>query len=237
VFCGHCGARLTITTNGKKYHRKDGEVTVTPRTRYVCYNKTRHKHLCDGQTGYTVSKLDGIIDGVMRKLFDRMNDLPKESIIEERYSEQISECRMSLTSAKAAYQAHSAEMMEYEAEVIKIIRGESSLNADLLNKLYEEAKEKAEQSAELVRQIEERLKNSEQMKAALSKQFDNIQTWSELYDRCDLATKKMILSRICKAVRVSRDYAVEIDLTVDCEQLGICLDEATSPVAPLTKTA
>lgn len=47
VFCGHCGARLTVTTNGKKYHRKDGEVSVTPRTRYVCYNKTSHKHLCE----------------------------------------------------------------------------------------------------------------------------------------------------------------------------------------------
>jgi hypothetical protein len=30
IFCGHCGARLTLTTNGKKYQRKDGGVTVTP---------------------------------------------------------------------------------------------------------------------------------------------------------------------------------------------------------------
>jgi hypothetical protein len=30
IFCGHCGARMTITTNGKKYHRKDGEVTIMP---------------------------------------------------------------------------------------------------------------------------------------------------------------------------------------------------------------
>jgi len=31
----------------------------------------------------------------------------------------------------------------------------------------------------------------------------------------------MILSRIMKSVRVKRDYEVEIDLTVDCEQLGV----------------
>ena len=65
IFCGHCNARMTITTNGKKYHRKDGEVTIKPRTRYVCYNRTRHKHLCDGQTGYTVRKLDKVIDKVV----------------------------------------------------------------------------------------------------------------------------------------------------------------------------
>ena len=33
--------------------------------------------------------------------------------------------------------------------------------------------------------------------------------------------KKMILSHLFSAVSVSRDYRIEIDLTVDCEQLGI----------------
>jgi hypothetical protein len=40
-----------------------------------------------------------------------------------------------------------------------------------------------------------------------------------------METKKMILSRMFSEVRVSRDYKVEIDLTVDCEQFGITLDE------------
>jgi hypothetical protein len=226
VFCGHCGARLTVTTNGKKYHRKDGEVTVTPRTRYVCYNKTRHKHKCDGQTGYTTTKLDKVVDEVIRSLFTRLNDLPKETIIEGRYSEWIAESRTALVGAKAALQAHTAEVLEYEAEVIKVIRGESRLNSELLNKLYEEAKAKSAESEQRVHEIEESLQNSEQMKAALSEQFSNIQSWSELYDTCDMETKKMILSRMFSAVRVKRDYEVEIDLTVDCEQLGIVLEEA-----------
>ena len=113
IFCGHCGARMTITTNGKKYHRKDGEVTITPRTRYVCYNRTRHKHLCDGQTGYTVRKLDKVIDKVVHVLFERLNDVPKEAVIAERYADQISECQMSLTRARANLGAHTAEVTNY----------------------------------------------------------------------------------------------------------------------------
>ena len=183
-----------------------------------------HKHKCDGQTGYTVSKLDKVIDGVVRSLFDRIGGLPKESIIEERYAEQITALQMQLTSARATFQAHSAEVLEYEAEVIKIIRGESKLGSDLLNKLYEEAKEKAAESEQAVHQLDERLKNSEQMRAVLSQQFDNIKTWSDMYDECGTETKKMILSHIMSAVRVKRDYEVEIDLTVACEELGICLD-------------
>ena len=237
VYCGHCGARLTVTTNGKKYHRKDGEVTVTPRTRYVCYNKTRHKHLCDGQTGYTVSKLDKMIDEVIHRLFERLNDLPKEYIIEERYAEQIAETKLQLTTARAAFQAHSAEVMEFEAEVIKIIRGESKLNSDLLNKLYEEAKGKAAESEHTVLELNEKLKNSEEMRVALSKQFDNIKSWSDMYDGCGMETKKMILSHIMKAVRVSRDYEIEIDLTVDIEQLGLLTEEPIIAEMPVAKSA
>jgi DNA invertase Pin-like site-specific DNA recombinase len=223
VFCGHCGARLTVTSNGKKYIRKDGNVTITPRTRYVCYNKTRHKHMCDGQTGYTVRKLDNIVDEVAKNLFARLNDLPKESLIEERYENQMAESRMALAKAKAALMAHTAEMKEYEDEVIKVIRGESKLNSDLLNKLYEESKERTAESERCVQNLTESFEAGEQTKSAFAKQFENIQNWSDMYDTCDLETKKMILSKIFSAVRVRRDYGVEVDMTVDCEQFGMSL--------------
>jgi hypothetical protein len=60
----------------------------------------------------------------------------------------------------------------------------------------------------------------------LSEQFGNIQSWSDMYETCDLETKKMILSRMFRAVRVKRDYEVKIDLTASCEQLRLYLDEA-----------
>lgn len=41
-----------------------------------------------------------------------------------------------------------------------------------------------------------------------------------MYDECDMETKKMILARIMKAVRVRRDYEIEIDFTVDFEKIG-----------------
>ena len=136
------------------------------------------------------------MDEVIHRLFERLNDLPKEYIIEERYNEQIAEVKLQLTKAKATYQAHSTEVMEYEAEVIKIIRGESKLNSDLLNKLYEDAKDKAAESEQAVLELNEQIKNGEQMKATLSKHFDNIKSWSDMYDECNMETKKMILSHI-----------------------------------------
>ena len=75
------------------------------------------------------------------------------------------------------------------------------------------------------------------MKAALSKQFDNIKTWSDMYDECGMETKKMILAHIMKAVRVKRDYEIEIDLTVDCEQLGLLPEEAETAETSTKRSA
>ena len=41
-----------------------------------------------------------------------------------------------------------------------------------------------------------------------------------MYDVCGMETKKMILARIMRAVKVSRDYRIEIDMAFDIEQFG-----------------
>jgi len=62
------------------------------------------------------------------------------------------------------------------------------------------------------------------MKLSLSKHFDNMRTWSDMYGECEMDVKKMILSHIMKKVQVRRDYEIEIDLTVDVEQFGLMND-------------
>jgi hypothetical protein len=228
IFCGHCGGRLIVTTNGKRYHRKDGKATVTPRTRYICYNKTRHSHLCDGQTGYTVRKLDAIIESIIHNLFAQLTGIPKEAVIAEKYASQIAEYQIQLAAARAVLEAHTIEVLEYEGEVIKIIRGESKLNPDLLNKLHEEAKVQAAETEQTVRRLEVQIYDSEQMKDTLSQQYDNLLTWADMYDQCDMETKKMILSRIMKSVHVNRDYEIDIELTVDYQQLSWTAPDAIS---------
>ncbi len=47
-----------------------------------------------------------------------------------------------------------------------------------------------------------------------------MRSWVEMYDECDIATKKMIVAHIMRTVKVRRDYEIEIDLTIDCEEFG-----------------
>ena len=109
---------------------------------------------------------------------------------------------------------------------MRLLHSPRLCNADLLNRLHEEAKEKAALAEQAVLKLREKLKNSEEMKLSLSKHFDNMKTWSDMYGECEMDRKKMILSHIMQKVWVRRDYEIEIDLTVDVEQFGLLNDTA-----------
>jgi len=65
----------------------------------------------------------------------------------------------------------------------------------------------------------------------------NSKPWSDMYDECNMETKKMILSHIMKAVPGKRDYEIEIGLTVDIEPLGLVSDEPITADSWAVKSA
>lgn len=81
VFCGHCGGRLVLTTNGTVTRRTDGTLIQRKRICYVCYNKTRYRQECSGQTGYTMHILDGMITEILHEVFNKMKAVSGEQVV------------------------------------------------------------------------------------------------------------------------------------------------------------
>jgi len=50
---------------------------------HACHYKIHHPQDCDGQTGYSGEKLDGIIDKIFIQLFERMKTVPRSHLIEK----------------------------------------------------------------------------------------------------------------------------------------------------------
>jgi DNA invertase Pin-like site-specific DNA recombinase len=218
IYCGHCGARLVLTTNGKRYVTDEtGAVIVVPKLRYICYNKTRH-HNCDGQTGYTVAKLDDIVEQIVLRLFERLQDAPPDKLISDEIRKNQDTTRAVLASAEKAFTKHQKEYETYKAEVIKSIQGQSKFNADILNELLETSKtvmDKAE--AEMVHH-QKALADSGQAYKEAQQNLKELLTWADLYQSSSMASKRMIMSQLVKAVRVRRDYELEIDFNIAYEQ-------------------
>lgn len=227
VFCGHCNARLTLTTNGKKYLRKDGEVTVTPKMRYVCYNKTRHPEKCDGQTGYTTSKLDGIVEKVVQSIFDKMKEKPGNQVIAAQFEERIAGIKLNLEQARTALSGEVKILSLLEDELLKVIQGTSSLKPEMLNKKHDEAEASVAVKKAAVESLENELANSKETLRQVTRQYNDVVTWSDMYAESPMDVKKMIVAQLISAVHVSADYKIEIDFKISERELGLDQEQTT----------
>ena len=224
VFCGHCGSRLALTTNGKAYPCKEDAHRIVKRVRYICYGKTRKQTECDGQTGYTAHILDGIIDKVVRQIFERMKAIPKSEIVNIRYREKMDERKALLKSAKSDYAKATAELDTLRAEVIKSLRGESAFSQDLLSSLIVDNEKKCLTIQHTMEAAQAAYDKGQAMLDALNAQYDDIISWADMFDSASMEAKKMIVSCLIRRVEVYRDYRLHIDFNIDFEQFSMGVD-------------
>ena len=228
VFCGHCGARLTLTTNGRYRKLKDGSVDKTPRIRYVCYGKTRKQTECDGQTGYTMHKLDSIVEKVIKNVFDKMKGIHKSEIISGRYEKEVTAKKDRLVATEKEYAAAVKNLNLLKEEIVKCLSGESSFSKDTLAGLISDAENKCRNLENLCESIKTELKQSENLQAELCNRYDEIISWSELYDGATIEAKKMIVNSMIRQIKVFRDYKLEIEFNFDIRQFFIGINAETA---------
>ena len=192
--------------------------------RYICYGKTRKQTECDGQTGYTAHTLDGIIDKVVRQIFERMKAVPKSEIVNIRYKEKMEERKALLRSILAEHTKVSAELNMLKAEVIKSLRGESAFSQDLLGSLISDCETKCLEVQQQLEAAQRAYDEGQAVLEHLNAQYDDIISWADMYDTASMEAKKMIVNCLIKRVEVYRDYKLHVDFNIDFEQFSMGMD-------------
>ena len=156
---------------------------------------------CDGQTTYGVSKLDNLVDQIIHIQLQRIQKAPPQALIEKQRDREAEQVKAKAKLLREQYQQKQRDYQDLKEETLKVVRGTSRLNVDLLNNLIEET---TVQMAELEGQIRtaeaelrEVLSGAEQVRQE---------------------AKKMIAAQFVKAVRVKRGYEVDIEFNVSFEE-------------------
>ncbi len=215
IFCGHCGARLCITTSGK------GGNSNVRRVRYTCQTKSRTHGDCDGQTGYTVSKLDAMIDAIIRSIFERAKRLRKEEVMDVCYHNDMKLKYSVLKKLQRDYDKAITDLERLKAEVVKTLTGESDYSPALLNGLIAENEHRCADLKVAMANAERDITESKDHIAQLSARYDELLSWSSAYETANMAMKKMIVSKIIDRVDVYRDYHLKLKLNISMEQVLI----------------
>ena len=216
IFCGHCGARLCITTNGKGRPKADGTDTI--RTRYCCQTKTRKHGECSGQTGYTVYKVDDTIDAFVRSILARVKAVDRNEVIRARSQAEILTRRNHVKQLFRDATKAESELQRLQSEIIKSLTGESAFTPEILRPAIDTQERKYTDLMNAYKEAEAEMHDSENNLLALSEKFDDLLEWGAIYDNADIAAKKMIVSRIIDRVDMFRDYEIKITLNISIEQ-------------------
>ena len=218
VFCGHCGGRLVLTTNGTTHRLADGTPVKKKRIRYICYNKTRRRQDCTGQTGYTMHILDGLVVEVLHQVFDKMKGASDEVIVGSAFQKQMATLRADLQRARTENTKANKEYEFLKAELLKAVQGQSKMSMDILSEVMDDARQKVISTSERVTALTAELEDGNTKIAEMKQEYDRILSWSEIFDESDMEVKKMICGYIIKRVSVFRDYQLEVEFNINVEQ-------------------
>ena len=230
VFCGHCGGRLTLTTNGTVRINAAGERVGRKRIRYVCYNKTRKRNDCDGQTGYTMHILDKLITDVLHQVFRRMRAVEESEIVARTHRNAMVSLTERIATAKAECAKATKEYESLKMEVLKAVQGKSAFPMDILSELVNNARTQMLDADAHLTELNVELEQSNQRIEAITRDYRRLLEWSQMFDESDMAVKKMIASYIIKRVDVYSDYRLHITFNINFAQfeLGLELPEDIS---------
>ena len=181
------------------------------------------------------------MDKIIHYQFSKIINASSSAIIAEQNEKAIELAKARHNIVCKALAEKQRELSDYEAETIKVIRGESRLNIDLLNDLVGKAKDAVVQAQADVDAARQELDARQDSINAETKEFEKLTSWAALYDNCTFAAKKMIVSQFIKAVYVYRDYSLEVEFNVSFDEFktlgAVCDDCAPNEVPKVTISA
>lgn len=216
VYCAHCGSKLVLTTSSGR--RAKGEPKRETHIRYACHYKIRHPQDCDGQTGYSGEKLDGIIDKIVIQLFERMKTAPRSQLIQKQREKELQLANSSVANLEKLHASAERELESYKKEIIKTINGTGSFGADILGEMIEDTRSKLAALAQELEQAKEKAADLKSSAVAVQKEYDKIMSWADLYAGSSIEGKKMILRQLIERVNIGRNFEIEVEFKISVTQ-------------------
>ena len=219
VYCAHCGNRLSLTSSGRTHTYADGHTVKEVRPRYSCFYKIRHPGDCDGQSGYGVSKLDSIVEEVVRQIFAQFREVSRKKLLESVKTNDAARIQKKVKKIQKDLESKQKELDDLKAETILVIRGVSALDKELLGTLVAEAREALETLEKQLVQAQEEYEEATKTAKRSNYICNELLTWADVYDTANHDERRAILQQFIKEIRVRKDYEISITLNASFNQV------------------
>lgn len=239
IFCGHCGSRLTATTSGKAYVKKDG-TKVPKRIAYVCYGATRKRVECNGARSYTAKIIDEIVENAVRAIFTKLNHSPVDEIMDMLLLKKQFDTAGQLQKTSEQLKDAQKVVDALQEELVKSVMGVSKLSQDDIDTMLQKNKQIVSTLQQQVEVMQSQSNKNYKELDRLGMKLEQTISWSEIFNSTEIPARKMIIANLVDRVTVKHiggKYNVEIVLNKDLKELLLGDDRPAGIPEAITEVA
>ena len=217
VFCGTCGGRLISTTIRSTHHATKSENPRVPV--YRCYNRMRHKELCDGQSTYRAGKVDAVVEETVCEVLDRIRVIDQNDYLKKRRQQELNAARVKLRQLENACNDAMEERKKLSRHIADALEGSGPFTAEDLKERMDELKAMAEEFSQQMETQKALLQEAQLRQEAAAEQFQQLKGYAQVYRNATTEEKRRIVSALVERVTVSRGYDIHIQFRVGLDVL------------------
>ena len=120
--------------------------------------------------------------------------------------------------AQKDFENAQKQVTALEEEAVKALTRESQLDLSIVNQMLLKHRAKLEASQTAMEEAQTRMQAEQENAKATKAQVDELLSWAQCFDKADIGTKHLIVSRLIERVDVSTGYKVHIKFKISLEQ-------------------
>ncbi len=218
VYCAHCGGRIFASTARKSHHPTKGKDQERVPI-YKCYNRTQHKERCDGPTSYRAEKVDSVIRETISRIFDSLKKVNEKDLIDEKVKESSTDFRRQLKKAQADYVQNSREFSKWESLMLDSLEGTCVFTPEQIKHRMDNVQNTMKGLTNAIAELKEKINEADNLAHDIHQQYQQMISWADIFKDASSEEQKMIASYMIKAVSISRDYHMDIELNLSEAQI------------------
>ena len=171
------------------------------------------------QSGYGVSKLDSIVEEVVRQIFAQFREVSRKKLLESVKTNDAARIQKKIKKIQKDLEAKQKELDDLKAETILVIRGVSALDKELLGTHLAEPLYSLETLEKQLVQAQEEYEEATKTAKRSNYICNELFTWADVYDTANHDERRAILQQFIKEIRVRKDYEISITLNASFNQV------------------
>ena len=154
----------------------------------------------------------------MRRFLSKLESVPRERLVQLASARNEETNKVAYKQAEKDFENAQKQVTALEEEAVKALTGESQLDLGVVNQMLMKHRAKLETAQRTMEDAKTRMEAEKENAKATKAQIDELLSWAECFDKADIGTKHLIVSRLIERVDVSTGYKVHIKFKISLKQ-------------------